>query len=436
MTEMRFSRLRALVTGACLALVTIAASILWGREASSQDESELLGKTDEIAARVAELRGLALEKPIRRGVMGKAEIRERLLERVDQEYSPEEIAGEALSLKRMGLLEPDADYLDLVMQVLTDQIAGFYDPWEGELYIADWSVVGGEMLMAHEIDHALQDQHFDLRAFMKVDKSNADATVARQALVEGDGTALMLEYSMGDGSSPWAKEGFTESFQTSLAMSTLAMREVPLAIREGLIFPYSGGLGFVGHFRKRHPWSRIDALYARPPLSTEHILHPEKYEAYEVPVSIRGSVPASLPEYVLAYDNVIGEKSFELFLRQHGVADERALSAAAGWGGDRMVIAVPPDHEGDVTGSVAVVHSRWDDESEAIELFEALTRGLPSLAGRRGVRRNDGVIEHRLPDGSAVAAERRGDAVLLVVGSPPARLDDILADAAAWPVAR
>ena len=74
-----------------------------------------------------------------------------------------------------------------------EQVAGFYDPLARKLYIADWIAIDFERpALAHEIQHALQDQHFDLKSFSTPIKDDGDRQLARAALVEGDGTAVML----------------------------------------------------------------------------------------------------------------------------------------------------------------------------------------------------------------------------------------------------
>ena len=189
----------ALVSLAGFTLGGLASGLTVSPAAAGDDVDELLQRTDAIANDVARLRGLKRKKPIERGVMNKDEIRDRLVKRVDEEYTAEELRAEELALKRLGMLPKGADYKQLVIDLFTEEIAGFYDPKDGKLYIARAQVgenTLNDLLMAHEIDHALQDQHFKLRKFLKPNKREGDASVARQALIEGDGTALMFEFMM------------------------------------------------------------------------------------------------------------------------------------------------------------------------------------------------------------------------------------------------
>jgi hypothetical protein len=408
----------------------------------------LLDKADAITVQVSRLRGLERKRPIRRGVMQKREIEQRLLARIDEEYTPEELAAEELAMKRLGLIPIDIDYKKLVVDLLTDQIAGFYDPIAGELYIAGWQdmglgAAGDDMVMSHEITHALQDQHFDLRSFMEPDKRNGDAAVARQALLEGDGTAVMIEHMLAGlrQPPPWHQSGILDMMSplmnTGMAEGKLA--DAPLVLRESLVFPYLAGLSFVVHFRKSHPWSRVDQIYRKPPLSTEHILHPEKYETYEKPVRITPVELPSLPGYRLAYQDVVGELGLSLFLLQHLVPEakrlnppkalrEKTTQAGAGWGGDRLAIYTAPDHDGSLRGVVAVIYSAWDEPADALEYFDVLSDAMPVIAGGPAVRAGDDDVAHVDAAGAMHVARRKDSAVVLVLGVAADRADAVLAD--------
>ncbi len=400
------------------------------KAATPSTNDDLLKDADRIAGKVAALRGLAIKQPIKRGVMNKEQITERLLLRVKEEYAPDEIAKEEVALKRLGLLPPDVVYLDVVIELLKSQIAGFYDPWEKQLYLMEGSLGMGEPVMAHEIDHALQDQHFDLKKWLAVVKKNADATLARQALVEGDGTVLMLEYANGDkaGETPWGEPEFIQEQASTIRMGLVLMADVPLYLRESLVFPYVNGLKFVGHARATRPWKGVDAMFARPPLSTEHVIHPDKYEAYERPVEITAALPAGLKRYGRGYDNVVGEMGLWIVLRQHGVAEEVAKTAVEGWGGDRIAVFTAPGKKADWRSAVAAVYTVWDAPADAEEFFAAASQALSGMSGGGSeVVREAARVEMRGSDGTVAALERKKDAVLLLVGAVPKGSDALRA---------
>jgi hypothetical protein len=372
----------------------------------SATDTRLLADADRIAAEVAKIRGLSIKKPIRRGVIAKQELLQRMKTRVQKDYTPEQIRGEGLALKRFGLIPEAADYLTLVLNLLTDEIVGFYDPFEKQLFLSGGHSEGGEFVMSHEICHALQDQHFDLKAFLEKVKTDNDQLLARQALVEGDGLALSLEYTMArlGQQVPWGQEGFAQKMTQAMVNSMTKRPEVPLVLRESLIFPYGAGTAFVGYFRKHHPWRKIDQLFAKPPLSTEHILHADKYRQYEKPHVITSKPLKALSGYTLAHDNNFGEMMTALFLRQHGVRTHEATMAAAGWGGDRLLIYTPPGYTEGLTGVIGILFWSWDADADAIEHMAALEKIAPALAA---------------------TARRKGTSVVLIVGAPPERTNEL-----------
>ena len=132
-------------------------------QSEAELEKSLLAATDEIAAQVANVRGLAVKSKVKRGIKKRDELRRTLIEKLAEDVSDDDIAGEGKILKRLGLIPADMDYKKVLLDVLTEQIAGFYDQGSKELYI----MVGIPLslqrpAMAHEIFHALQDQHFDI----------------------------------------------------------------------------------------------------------------------------------------------------------------------------------------------------------------------------------------------------------------------------------
>jgi hypothetical protein len=402
----------------------------------------LLEDTDRIAAEVAKLRGLKVKKTIKRGIKSKQDIRMSLLENLERDTTTEEIAAEERMLKRLGMLAADADYKALFVDLATEQIAGFYDPWEKELYIAEGIDLGGAggfedgpPVMAHEIDHALQDQHFDLRSFMDAaGKDNGDAMLARQALVEGDGMAIMIEYMFArfGGDPPWGDPRVTNeleaAFDGAVAPGSDLLSKAPLFMQVGMLFPYTGGLRFIMRYRRHHSWKRIDKMFARPPLSTEHILHPKKYSSYERPHDIAIKTVASLDGMKEIYRNVNGELGLAVVLRQHGVDADAAEVATDGWGGDRMALYAPSTgDDGKPGSSVAVLYTTWDAVADAIEFFDAAVPAVETLAAGKAVAESDKRAAYTGAGGEAFTIERSGDTVVIIVGADSVEAADAIA---------
>lgn len=412
------------------------------KKPSATELEKLLASTDEIARMVAAIRGLPARKPITRGVMSKAEVQKRVRQRIEEEYAAIEIAEEERVTKRLGLLDRNADYKQLVLDLYAEQVAGFYDPHSKELYIADWIDPSLQRpVLAHEIDHALQDQSYDLRAFMAPIKDNTDQQLARVALVEGDGLALMVEFTfreMGMKEDPWGQPGMIELIRKQVeAESAGQMKDAPRFLRETMVFPYVGGLALVAEIRRLKPWSAVDALFKRPPVSTEQVLHPEKYFSGEAPLVVQTPKLPSLRGWKQVYKNVFGELGFRIVLAHHGVGEAAAADAAEGWGGDRYAVFAPPGDDGQSIDDLVVVSlSAWDTEVDAAEAEKALTEAMPALAGGGSCGRADAVFRCRDATGDEFTVERKGYRVLVVLGAPATHASKIRRDAwARWKAA-
>ncbi|MBA3451686.1 MAG: hypothetical protein H0T42_01160, partial [Deltaproteobacteria bacterium] len=347
---------------------------------------KLLARTDKVAKEVSKIRGLPLKTKIPNEVVDKVELRARLLAMAGEDKTRRETEAEGLALARWGMIPLATDYSALLIDLLTEQVAGYYDPKTKKLTIsksAGDDPAWAELVLAHEIDHGLQDQTFDLEKFEDLPATEGDEAAARRALVEGDGIALMIEVMLarqGTGA-PWSNPEVTQAIEKAMTVpgNGDALDKAPLAIRDSLIFPYRKGLSFVAALRRRQPWSAVNKAYANPPTSTEQIIHPERYLAGDEPVRVTLPAPTALPGHIIAHDTVWGELAFDLFLRSHGVDPATAAVAAEGWGGDR-VITLARSREG-VTDkrpqrAVGVARMEWDSEPDAIEATEAIEKAL------------------------------------------------------------
>jgi hypothetical protein len=408
----------------------------------------LLAAADEIARQVAGLRGLQQLKPLQRGVLSRDEIGAKLKERIGKEYTPEEVRIEARVLKRLGLLPADVDYEKLLLDLLMEQVAGFYDPFAGKLYIADWLPLEMQRpALAHEIEHALQDQHFDLKKFATPIKDDGDRQLAHSALVEGDGTAVMLEFqaqAMGlpaDQLPALIEQVGKQMLQGSFGQ-TPQFDKAPPFVKETLIFPYLTGLTFVESFRKSQPWSKIDEVFKAPPESTEQVIHPEKYVSKEHPVRITPTQPAALGSRKEVRRDIFGELVLKILFASApaptapsnaskkappgpapgGDPTEIAEKAAAGWGGDREVAYLDPATP-DAAPTVIDL-SVWDTEGDAKEA-EAVAQRLMLRLGDADAGREDWLVT------------REGDKLVLIFGAPKGTGPQLVADVLKnWKIAR
>src|SRR4029079_8233568 len=173
----------------------------------------------------------------------------RLLKMAAEDKTAEDSAAEGFALERWGMIPPGTNYEGLLVDLLTDQVAGYYDPDTKKLTIsrsAGDDPASAEMVLAHEIDHGLQDQALDLHRFEDLTSYEGDAAAARRALVEGDGIALMIEVMVGRNRSKvdWDKPEIASAIEKAVSARGVgndSIDRAPVAIREAMLFPYRAG---------------------------------------------------------------------------------------------------------------------------------------------------------------------------------------------------
>jgi hypothetical protein len=322
---------------------------------------------DEIEQEVAALRGLQPTGEVARKTLDEPQLAAEMEKLYHEESPPELVAANERFYKALDLLPPDASLGDLTVEMLSGGVAGYYRDDQKTLYVVSRSGEVGaneKITFAHEFNHALQDQHFTIFKDQEGVTNRSDWLLARQAVYEGDSSLLMTL---------WASENFTpEEFQELLALglndpSAQMLERMPAILRETLLYPYTTGLTFTqGQYISGGGWAGVDALYADVPETTEQILHPEKYQAGEGPVEIEfpDDFAARIgPDWDLALDDTFGEFQTGVWLRDAGAAN--VDDAAAGWGGDRVIVL---DGPGDAWA--VLLASEWDTAADAAE-FEA-----------------------------------------------------------------
>lgn len=327
---------------------------------------------DTIEGQVTRLRGLVPTQPVERVLMTQEQLYERMRQDSEEEFPPEEARDYALTLAAFDFLDPDIDMYDLLLRLYTEQIAGFYDPETEQIYvIADLGLMGQmeRLIYAHEFTHALQDQYFDLEALGIGDddaeeKYDSEYLSAVQALVEGDARLMEQQFLQ----SHYSPDELAGLMQESLEVDTTMLDAVPNVLRESLFFPYEYGQMFVEALYEEGGWTAVDAAYANPPSSTEHILHPDRYLARDAPqlVSLPPLTDTLVAGWRQADEDIVGEYFTRLYLAQQ-IPQEDAEIAAEGWDGDRYAV-----HRRQADGAlVMVLQTVWDTPSDAEEFVDA-----------------------------------------------------------------
>src|SRR6266550_3377250 len=230
----------------------------------------LIAATSDVLKETSEIRQLPILRPVQSSTQTRAEIERMIMKNLDEDTTPAQIHAAEITLKKLGLAPPDFQYRALMLRVLTEQVAGYYDPKTREFHLADWIDLDGQRpIMAHELTHALQDQHFNLRRFEHWPKGDSDAELAAHALIEGDATLAMALYVANN---PLVALAFMKSLGAA-GMASVELDKAPRALRESLLFPYQDGEKWVNALYKRGGWTAVSQAFTTLPQSTEQILH-------------------------------------------------------------------------------------------------------------------------------------------------------------------
>ena len=336
-------------------------------EESSEPEpealpSEVVETMNVIEGQVAVLRGLEPMETVTRTLFTQDELRQFLIEELDEELGPDEAQRSTLEMAAFDLVPIDLDMRELIENLYTEQIAGFYDPETRSFTVIDEDKEmssSEKVTYAHEFVHALQDQYYGLEA-LDPEENSDDASLAVTSLIEGDATYIMQLYML----SFLTSDELYEALAESMAVDTTVLDSAPAVIQDQMMFPYDQGFVFVDALYQQGGYAAIDDAFADPPVSTEQILHPERYLAGETPqiVTLPPLTDTLGSGWEWVDENVLGEYTLQLYLEEE-IAAQNAAIAADGWGGDRYAVYYRPDSE----DLVMVMQINWDSRAEADE---------------------------------------------------------------------
>jgi hypothetical protein len=353
---------------------------------------------------VSSLRGQAFQTDVEPSLMTRDELGQEMKKQIESEYTADELALMDATFHVFHLAKPDVQVGQLITNLLTEEVGGFYDPKTKAMVLVRENdqaeepgflgkLFGGKptfdaesqkTVLSHELTHTLQDQLYNLLPMQESISDDDDMSLAFQALVEGDATLLMFaETARQEGDveritkmNPEAARFMFSFIQLMLPFAGgETFRTAPPIFRDSLVFPYFQGMIFNLHLSSKGGFGRIDSAYQSPPISTEQILHPSKYtDDVDLPTQIEFESPTSLlpKPWTHIGGNCFGE--FQISVMLGGNAD--AKRAAAGWDGDRYEIftqAAPEiaDSSDAPVPAAAVWCTTWDSPEDAAEFEEA-----------------------------------------------------------------
>jgi len=343
-----------------LALMVLAAACR-GQSRDAREDAVLAALVDSLRVPVERAAGLTFRTPPRSSLRSKEQVRAYLLAKLDEELPPERMRGLETAYRLFGLLPDTLALRALLLDLYAEQVAGYYDPDSATLFgVAGADRAQLRLVLAHEMVHALQGQYLPLDSILK-STANNDRLTAAQSVLEGQATLASIAV-LAPGQNVAATPQFWEMYRDQVRQQQAAMpvfARAPLVVREALIFPYLDGAEFMHWWETAGPKDTMP-YGPRMPVSTEQILHPDRYARGDNPVPV-----SFAPDQGVVYEDALGENEIRVLLASLAGSDEVQTVVPIGWGGDRFRVYQSPD------GPALVWYVVWDDQRSADRFLRA-----------------------------------------------------------------
>ena len=355
-------------------------SIIFKSNNKATGYKDLENNVQNIFDQVQIIRDLKTKKPVTVGIKDTKELNSFLIKTFKEDYPDVDMKKDYLSLLHFGLIKKGTDLKKTFLNLYTEQIAGFYDNKTRELYVIDnpkITSLESSIVISHELTHALQDQYFDLTKFIK-SATTQDKSLARLSLIEGEAMLSSVEYM-----SKSLVSGGLESLRAigellknpiGGSFSSDALSQTPGFLVEQMIFPYTEGMKFTSYIKENSgDWAGLNQVYNKPPLSTEQIMHPEKYIADEKPVEIK--IDEKLlkdKNYSFIKKDTLGEFFLLNYFLEY-LGEDESKQASSGWGGDTSILFSDKKDN-----TLMIYTSVWDTPKDAKEFFDSYKSALRS----------------------------------------------------------
>ena len=370
--------------------------------ARSEDAPSLCRLAEDSLVKASALRGLKVRTTVPCVVQDREMVRQFILSELDSKIPPDRLRGEEISYKALGMIPENFDYKSGIIDMYVSQIGGYYNPSRAHYVMAGWIPAALQAPVAvHELTHALQDQYYDLESFVEPKRYTSDELLARSALVEGDATAVMIDYSRElQHQPPIAKITDVNAIILSNVLGsglTAGFSSVPASLQLQILFPYSSGLRFVHTMIQSGGYASLDKVYRSPPRSSEEILHPEKYGT-AIPDFANPDwkgIRSLLQDTTPIHHDTMGEFGVSSLMTMFESDRTKAADIGSGWGGDTVLVferSGGAEHE-----TVWVTH--WDTPTDASDFAQMYRAGLEKRFGAQGkalVVQQDSVVTTRV----------------------------------------
>ncbi len=402
------------VLALALTLLTAVTATAAGPEPAFKTQAEFARIVDETAEAVAALRGWEFKQPIKKAFIDEKGLRDHVERRFEMQYPDGQFGRIQAFLRMVGLVPADCDVKATFIEALLPQALGFYDPESKTFYvIRDKGRTYGagvlRIIVAHELTHALDDQHFDVTKYIAMPNRTEDGELALWSVIEGSATNLMTRYMQKEqAAGRFDLRELMAYSQEEAARTEKLLRETPPYLWT-MIGVYTCGMNFLlrGNFMAaalgggRSVAPELLAAAKAPPVSTEQVLHPAKYwdeKGRDEPVVVDDAAVKPLfagpGGRMVLHADTVGEMLCAVLARPKtekpnpmvmGLPTYWTNDAAAGWGGDRFYLLGPASaagSKGDLpAGLKGVWITLWDTPADRDEFVAAQETGTP-LAGR------------------------------------------------------
>ena len=357
---------------------------------SDADAKELFKSVDKIVAFASEDSGFPKRTAVKRRLVSSAEVEKFTRDQQGKEEYAQRLARSEMTMKKFGLLSRDFNLREFVVRANGKEIAAYYDDETKTISMVNWIPLERQApILAHELTHALQDQNYDLKAWMKVEAGasqpgekknnepdvNDDSIPARRAAVEGQAQIVFVDYILAPlgrnlQNTPGLLYQMEEPAVKAAADSQL-LHDAPMILREMGTFPYREGLIFEGELlEKGGKQMAFSGVFARPPRNTHEVMQPTAYMNREKLSQVHiPDVQQILSDKYAVYDTGgVGELDVRALLKTYGNRKEADILAGSWQGGAYVAFrrTAKPAADALTTADLSLLYvSRWKSPASA-----------------------------------------------------------------------
>ena len=364
------------------------------KKITPQEAQELFASIDDTLTWLSKDTGYAIKKKVTGELASREQVAKYVDEKMNEDEDAKRLERSEIVLKKFGLLPRDFNLHKFLIDLLQEQVAGYYDVKTKKMYLLDWlSADAQKPVLAHELTHALQDQNFDLKNWEspKAPKSGDkeeytfdedEASTARSAVAEGQGMVTLVDYMLrGSGTTLAEAPQVADAMRKAMTSNSdyPLLEKAPLMIRESLVFPYGDGLTFESALLQRGKDAAFSGAFRRPPQDTHEVMDVTAY-LHNRPAQWL-VLPDLRPELGSKYEKYdegsIGQLDTRILAKQY--ADESAAKdMAEAWRGGAYYAAENKDAKLTGTAKIGLLYlSRWDSDDSADDFAKIYADYVP-----------------------------------------------------------